>query len=181
MQLKALFVPLALALAVLPAAAQRPSSQVPLAPGTRVRVKTPTLVAPLVANFLEQRGDTLVFIEDGTGRGVWRFALDQVERLEVTAGEAGGNRGKMLRGGAIGAGAGLVAGYVFAAWASPSDTTREYDRVLTSAVGGAVGAGIGVLVGSRIKSERWAAVPLPRQFAIVPDGRGGVRIAIRLR
>jgi hypothetical protein len=43
------------------------------------------MVVPLIANFLEQRGDTLVFIEDERGRGVWSFGLSQIERLETSA------------------------------------------------------------------------------------------------
>lgn len=181
MRLKALIVSIALAAVSTPSRAQQPAGQVSIAPGSRVRVTAPTLVAPLVANFLEQRVDTLVFIEDGTGRGVWRLPLSQIERLEITAGEGGGNRRQILRGAAIGGGAGLVGGFLFSAWASPSDTTREYDRVLTSAVGAAIGSGIGALIGSRAKSERWSNIPLPRQFALLPGRRGGFRLSIGLR
>jgi hypothetical protein len=178
LRLKALVCSLALVMFAESAAAQRPSLQV--AQGSRVRVKTPNLVAPLIANFLEQRGDTLVFIEDGTGRGVWTFALSQIERLETTAGEGGRNQRYIARGALIGGGAGLVAGVVFASVAAPSDSTREYSHVLTGAVGAALGAGIGAIIGSRTKTERWVNVPLPRQLSLVPNGRGfSIAIAFR--
>ena len=164
------------------AAAQASSrATVPITAGSRVRVKTPTLVAPLVANFLEQRGDTLVFIEEGRGRGVWSFALSQIERLETTAGEAGRNKRPIGRGAAIGGGIGLLGGLLFAAAVQPSDSTKEYSRPLTAALGAGVGAGIGAILGARVKSERWVSVPLPRQLSLFPNRRGGFTIAIGFR
>lgn len=161
------------------AAAQvSPRATVPITAGSRVRVKTPTLVAPLVANFLEQRGDTLVFIEEGRGRGVWTFALSQIERLETTAGEVGRNKRPIGRGAAIGGGIGLLGGLIFAGAAQPSDSTREYSRPLTGALGAGVGAGIGAILGSRVKSEGWVNVPLPRQFSLIPNRHGGFTITI---
>lgn len=154
---------------------------VPIAAGSRVRVKTPTLVAPLIANFLEQRGDTMVFIEDGRGRGVWSFALSQIERLEMTAGESGRNKRPVARGAVIGGGIGVVGGLLFASAAQPSDSSKKYSRPLTAALGAGVGAGIGALLGARVKSEHWVNVPLPRQFSLIPNRRGGVTIAIGFR
>ena len=133
LHLKALLVSLSLACVAQNAAAQNrtASSPVPVVPGSRVRVMTPTMVAPLVANFLEQRGDTLVFIEDGRGRGLWSFAISQIQRLETTAGEAGRNTRPIAKGAAIGASIGLVVGVLFAAVAEPSDSTKEYSKILT--------------------------------------------------
>lgn len=148
----------------------------PLVPGARVRIKATNLVAPLVANYLEMRGDTLVLFEESAGRGVWSFALGQVERLETTTGDKRGHRPYILRGAAYGFAGGAVAGLLFAASSSPSDPDREYSRPLTAFVGGALGAGIGALVGSRVVAEGWAPVPLPRRVSLAPDGRGGVRV-----
>jgi hypothetical protein len=158
--------------------AQRPSEPVPLAPGSRVRVKTPTLVAPLVANFLEQRSDTLVFIEDGLGRGVWSFSVTQIERLETTGGQ-GLDKRPIGKGAVIGGGIGLAAGMVFAAAATPSDPDKEYSRALTGALGFGVGAGLGALVGTRNNSQRWVNVPLPRRLSVGPHSRGGYAISFR--
>lgn len=172
LHLKALLVSLSLVCLAQNAAAQtRPSGSVPIVPGSRVRVMTPTLVAPLVANFLEQRGDSLVFIEDGRGRGLWSFAISQIQRLEITAGEAGRNKKPIAKGAAIGAGVGLAIGVLFAAVAEPSDSTREYSMILTGAAGAVAGGGIGAYFGSRVKTERWVNVPLGRQFSFGVTGR----------
>lgn len=168
-RLRRLFVGLLLGVAAsVPAAAQQaqPSAQaLPLVPGSRVRVTATGLVAPLVANYLELRGDTLVLFEDGTGRGIWSFALDQVERLETTAGERAVNRPYIMRGALIGGAIGALSGVIFAASANPSDPSEEYSMPLTGVLGAAVGAGIGGLIGSRFTTEGWVPVPLPRRTA----------------
>jgi hypothetical protein len=172
LRLKALFLSLLVSCLAQDAAAQTRPSTVPVPPGSRVRVKTPNLVAPLVANFLEQRGDTLVFIEDGLGRGLWSFSIGQIERLEMTAGEAAVNKAPIAKSAAIGAGVGLVLGVLFASVADPSDDSKKYSAFLTGALGAGVGAGVGAIVGSRIKSERWVTVPLPRQLSLRLSGQG---------
>jgi hypothetical protein len=172
LRLKALLLPVLIGCIAQDAAAQTRVSVVPVPPGSRVRVKTPNLVAPLVANFLEQRGDTLVFIEDGLGRGLWSFSIGQIERLEMTAGEAGVNKAPIAKSAAIGAGVGLMLGILFASVADPSDDSKKYSAALTGVLGAGVGAGVGALVGSRVKSERWVTVPLPRQLSLRLSGRG---------
>ena len=102
MRLKALVISIGLAFVARDVAAQTSGATVGVQPGTRVRVTSPTLVAPLVANFLEQRGDTLVFIENERGRGVWSLGLGQIDRLETTAGETGRSRSAMKKGALIG-------------------------------------------------------------------------------
>lgn len=181
MRLKALFLSVILLCGARDAIAQTRSPTVGVVPGSRVRVKTPTLVAPLIANFLEQRGDTLVFIEDGRGRGVWSFDIDQIERLEMTAGQAGRNKAPIAKGAAIGAGAGLVAGIVFASVAKPSDDSKEYSPVLSGGLGAVVGGGIGALVGSRVKAEHWINIPLPRRQFSLRMSRNSVGITIPVR
>ena len=180
MRLKA-FVLLGLACLSQNISAQRPSNAVPITPGSRVRVKTPTMVVPLIANFLEQRGDTLVFIEDERGRGVWSFGLAQIERLETSAGDAGVNRAPIAKGAAIGGGIGFVVGVAFAASATPSDSTKEYSKVVSGLAGAGLGAVIGAIVGSRVKSERWVTVPLPRQLSLIPNRRGGFTLSFGFR
>ena len=180
MHLKALLVSLSLVCLAQNAEAQnRTSGTVPIAPGSRVRVTAPTLVAPLVANFLEQRGDSLVFIEDGRGKGLWSLAISQIQRLETAAGESGRNKKPIAKGAAIGAGVGLAIGVLFAAVAEPSDSTKDYSVFLTGAAGAAAGAGIGAYFGSRVKTERWVNVPLGRQFSFGMSGHR-LRIAIAL-
>jgi hypothetical protein len=171
LRLKALLLSITLACGARETLAQTRPSTVPVPPGSRVRVKTPTLVAPLVANFLEQRGDTLVFIEDGRGRGVWTFGIGQIERLEMTAGESGRNKQPIAKGAAIGAGVGFLAGVLFASVADPSDESKKYSPGLTGVVGALVGAPIGAYFGSRVKSERWVEVPINRGLSFRTTGR----------
>lgn len=171
-----LAVPIVAACAI-PAAARAqqqppPSTQLPISPGTRVRVTADNLVTPLIANFLELRGDTLILFEEGAGRGIWSVALGQVQRLEATAGDRGLHRPYIVRGALIGGGAGAIAGLVFASVVKPSDPDREYSRPLTGLVGAAVGAGIGALIGSRFTTEAWMPVPLPRGLSL-RAGRAG--------
>ncbi len=156
------------------------AQQVPIVPGTRARVTVASLVTPLVANFLEQRQDSLVFIEEGTGRGVWTFSLAQIEKLETSGGQVTRNRKPVAKGVAIGAGAGLVAGLMFAAAARPSEDGRTYNRPLTGLAGAAAGAVIGLWIGSRQPAERWLNVPLPGRLSLAP-GLGGFRIGFSFR
>jgi hypothetical protein len=167
---------LALALAPAPAALQGQSLSI--APGTRVRVSASNLLAPLVANFLQMRGDTAVFIEDAASRGVWSIQLADISRLERSDGERKGDRGNVTRGALIGAGGGLLLGFAFSATFSPSDSSKEYNRALNAAVGAAAGAVIGGLIGYRRGVERWTGVPVPRRVSVLPTRRGvGVSLA----
>jgi hypothetical protein len=162
----------ALALALVLPVGSVAAQQVQVTPGSRSRVTVPSLVTPLVANFLEQRGDTLVFIEEGTGPGVWTFALAQIDKLEVTGGQGTGNRNFVAKGAAWGAAGGFVLGVMFAAAARPSAEGRTYNRPVTGLVGAAVGAGIGAFVGSRRETERWVTVPLPGRLSFAPGPHG---------
>lgn len=179
-----LALPIAAACAIPGAAAaqqQSPRSAqngLPVPPGTRVRVTADNLVAPLIANFLELRGDTLVLFEEGAGRGIWSVTLGQVRRLEATAGDRGLNRPYMLRGALIGAGSGAIGGVVFAATFEPSDPSRKYSRPLSALVGAAVGAGVGALIGSRFTTEGWVPVPLPRGLSLIPARSGLVSLTV---
>ena len=158
-------------------AAQAPQpGAMPLVPGTRVRVSASNLVAPLIANFLQMRGDTAVFIEDAAGRGIWSLLIGDITKIELSQGERRQNRSPILRGALVGAGAGFVAGYAFAAIASPSDASKKYSRPLSAGIAGVVGAAIGGAIGSRFRDENWTNLPLPKRMAIVPGTRGmGVR------
>src|SRR6185436_12210862 len=74
-----------------------------LSPGTRVRVTSNQMVAPIVGSYQGMRRDTLVLIEDGTGAKIWAFNTAAVSQVEVSVGMKGGNRDPMIRWGLIGA------------------------------------------------------------------------------
>ncbi|MCC6929984.1 MAG: hypothetical protein IT359_13460 [Gemmatimonadaceae bacterium] len=179
-----------LAALALPAGAQqaRPatpasSTALPVTPGARVRVSATTLVAPLIGNFLEMRGDTAVFIEAGAGRGIWTLTTDQITRLEISKGDERYNRKPMLKGAAIGAPAGALLFWGVTGLLKPSDKSRQYDRGVTAGVGLVVGGVVGAIVGSRFADEGWMRLPLPGRVSWSPtvrDGRQGVGLRVGL-
>lgn len=147
-----------------------------LAPGTRVRVKSPQVVAPITGNFQGMKRDTVVVIEDGTAGQVWSFVPATIDKLEVSVGYKGHNKGPMTRWALIGAGGGAVAGWLVAALLE-SSTDSKYNDALSAVVGAAVGAGAGAAYGSRIQEEHWSQVPIPRRVGLMPT-RNGVRLGV---
>jgi hypothetical protein len=146
-----------------------------LTPGTRVRVKSSEVVAPVIGSYQGMRRDTVIVIEDGAGAKVWTFAAPAVDRLEVSAGVKGGNRGPTLHwallGAAVGAGAGILTAAIL-----ERNSASNYNEVLSGAVGAAIGGGLGAVYGYRQLEERWSAVSIPRRVGFLPS-RGGVRVA----
>ena len=145
-----------------------------LTPGTRVRVKSPQVVAPVIGSYQGLRRDTVVVIEDGTAAQIWSFNTTSIERIEVSAGMKGGNRGPMTRWGLIGAGGGAVMGFLVAALLEGTSES-EYNAVLSAAVGAGVGGVAGVAYGYRKLEEHWTSVAVPRRVGFVPT-RDGVRL-----
>jgi hypothetical protein len=147
-----------------------------LAPGTRVRVKSSQVVAPIIGSYQGMRRDTLVVIEDGAGAKVWTFNSSAVDRVEISAGMQGGNRGPMTRWALIGAAIGGSLGLITAVTLENSTDSR-YNEAMSTLLGAAMGAGLGAYYGSRKLEEHWAAVPLPRRVGVAPS-RNGVRIGL---
>lgn len=167
-----------ISLAPLAGAQSSTDQSIGVVPGTRVRVSAPTLVAPLVANFLHVKGDTAVFMEDAAARGIWSIRIAEITSLERSGGEKRMNADYMMRGGVIGGGIGALGGVLFAASAKPSDDSKKYNRLTTGLVGAGAGALVGVLVGSRFSKEGWVPVPL-RRMSVLPS-RDGVTLGARL-
>lgn len=145
-----------------------------VAPGTRVRVKSPQVVAPVVGTYQALRGDTVIVIEDGTAAKIWSFRTSTIDRLEVSAGMKGHNRGPMTRWGLIGAGIGAGLGILTAAILE-SATEDNYSELLSGAVGAGVGAVAGAAYGARVLEESWNAVAVPRRVGFAP-ARNGFRV-----
>lgn len=168
-------------LVVGPAHAQAPSLNI--VPGTRVRVTSANQVAPLVANFMSQRGDTAMFIEEGSGRGIWSIQIGDIRKIEQSAGEQRSNRPHMVRGAAVGGVVGLVGGIAFSNSAKPSTEGREYNKWGTASVTAILGAGLGAAIGTRFATEKWTEVPI-RRVALGPmfgpSGARGIRASVSL-
>jgi hypothetical protein len=142
-----------------------------LTPGTRVRVKSSQVVAPVVGSYQGLRRDTVVVIEEGVGAQVWTFTTSAVDRIEVSAGLKGGNRGPTTHWALIGAGVGAAAG-VLAAVVLESNSSSNYNAFLSGAVGAAIGGGLGAGYGYRKLEEHWTSVPIPRRIGLAPAPRG---------
>jgi hypothetical protein len=145
-----------------------------VAPGTRVRVKSAQVVAPIVGTYQSLRGDTVIVIEDGTAAKIWSFKSSSIDRLEVSAGMKGHNRGPMTRWALIGAGAGAAVG-ILTAVVLESATDDQYNDFLSAAVGAGLGAVGGAAYGSRALEEHWDSVPVPRRVGFLPT-RDGFRV-----
>jgi hypothetical protein len=151
-------------------AAQSAAAQ-SLTPGTRVRVTSNQMVAPIVGSYQGMRRDTLVVIEDGAGAKVWAFNTTAVQQVEVSIGMKGGNRDPMIRWGLIGAGVG--GGIAFITSVSlENNSGQRYNQMTSTLVGAAMGAGLGAFYGSRKLAEHWAPVPLPQRVGVVPTPNG---------
>ena len=110
-----------------------------LAPGTRVRVKSSQVVAWIVGSYQGMRRDTLVVIEEGEGAKVWTFNSSAVDRVEISAGMQGGNRGPMTRWALIGAGIGGGIGLITAVTLENSTNSR-YNEALSTLLGAVMSA-----------------------------------------
>jgi hypothetical protein len=147
-----------------------------LAPGTRIRVKSSQVVAPVIGSYQGMRRDTVVVIEDGAGAQVWTFTSSAIDRLEISTGMKGGNRAPTTKWALIGAGVGAAAGLLAAAILEGTSES-QYSDVLSAAVGAGLGAGVGAAYGYRKLEEHWAPVPLPRRVGLIPTPNG-VRLGL---
>ena len=145
-----------------------------IAPGTRVRVKSPQVVAPVIGSYQGMRRDTVVVIEDGTAAQVWSFTSATIERIEVSAGMKGGNRGPMTRWGLIGAGVGAGAGLLVSVILEGASDS-EYNHAMNAVIGAGIGGAAGVVYGRRKVEEHWTQVAIPRRVGFVPT-RDGFRV-----
>lgn len=138
-----------------------------LAPGTRVRVTSSQVVAPVIGSYQGMRRDTVLVIEDGESAQQWAFTTAEIRRLEVSAGMGRGNRGPIVRNALLGAGLGAAAGVILA-FILEESTDSEYNTVLSGLVGAGVGSGLGAMYGFRVQQEHWTAVAVPRRIGLIP-------------
>lgn len=144
----------------------------PVPPGARVRVTAPQLVTPLIANYLEMRGDTVVLVEDRAGQGLWSIPYDDIRKLELSIGQKKNHGPYIVRGAVLGGAAGFLIGIATAATVNPSDTTRKFKRLTTGALFAAGGGVVGGFVGSRFSTENWSPLSMRRRVTLAPAPRG---------
>ena len=137
-------------------------------------MKSAQVVAPVVGTYQALRADTVVVIEDGTAAKIWNFRTSTIDRLEVSAGLKGHNRGPMTRWALIGAGGGAVAGWL-TAMILEGASEDKYSDVLSAGVGAGLGAVAGAVYGSRVLEEHWDSAPIPRRVGFMPT-RDGFRL-----
>ena len=147
-----------------------------LTPGTRVRVKSSQVVAPVVGSYQGMRRDTVVVIEDGAGAQVWTFTRSAVDRVEISAGMKGGNQGPIRRWALIGGGVGAGLG-VLAALIAENNSNSRYNAFLSGVLGAGVGGAFGAAYGYSRQEEHWTPVPVPSRVGIAPT-RNGLRIGV---
>jgi len=137
-----------------------------VAPGTRVRINGDQ-VGELVT-WDEQR-----FVLDNA-----TFSASEVDKLEVSLGTAKAGS-PWVTGLAIGAGIGVVSGFVLCA-GDRCDPGKEWAAAgVFGLTGAALGVIVGLVVGSSSSTEQWGEVALPQlQVGIVP---GGPVILVTLR
>ncbi len=157
--------------ATLQAQSSSSATVLPVPPGARVRLTAPSLVGPLIANYLEMRGDTVVLVEDRAGQGLWSIPYHEIQTLHLSVGQKNNYGPYIARGAALGGGAGFLIGVLSAATFDPGDSTRKFKRITNGAIAGGIGAALGAIVGSRFLTEAWSPISLGRKVSFLPPGR----------
>ena len=150
---------------------EEPKSVSPIAVGTRVRLRAPTVVGGRIEGMvIEMDEASLLIIKDDDRLRVPRQAITQ---LEVSTGK----RRRALKGMVVGAGIGAV---VLGAMGGVG--TAGFSHGEAALLGLGTGAAYGVGIGALIKTDRWSAVPLERvRVGLAPTQRGGVRLSLSVR
>jgi hypothetical protein len=154
-----------------------------LAPGARVRIRAPGIVAGrYTGTVLSRTADTLVVASSAAASA--RVPVSSLTSVEVSRGKSR-SRGA-FKGIAWGASIGLGVGLLTAAALSSDPSYGGPDgqskgELVAQALGG--GAVWGVIIGAIVGSERWVRYDLPARtslFPITPGGgaRLGVRVAV---
>lgn len=143
-----------------PAAAQR------LEPGQRIRVTAPEIPLARETGLLVSLDAATLAFDGATQR--WSVPRHLVTRLEASQ----GRKGHLLTGLLVGAGVGIVAGFIAIEGGSSSmcSGSGDYARNCWFVMGGAtaLGALLGGGTGALIRTERWVVVPLDAPVAPMP-------------
>jgi hypothetical protein len=152
-----------------PAAARSqatPSSQWPVAAGSRVRIQSPLLgERAQTGDVVAAAGDTLVFRQAKSAAPV-AIATPNIVKMDISSGTHSRKAKGALLGFLIGAASG--AAIAAAAYKKPEPCgfcilpdSRAFDATLGGALLGIVGTGVGIIIGAR-QTDIWVPVAVPR-------------------
>lgn len=174
---------------VIVAVAQEP---VTVQPGSRIRLTVAGSSEPVVGTFLRREGDSLEVRPEKAGTRT--IALEQLQRLEVSAGKRHPIGTSLLIGTGIGAGVGAVTGFAI----GPCDKSTEDvigtaiecgmllqgdTRGETAAVWAVLGAMSGAVTGLVVGAaghEKWVSGSLPGWRPIVAASARGMRLGFSI-
>jgi hypothetical protein len=156
---------------------ERPASLSPLAVGSRVRLQAPTIVEGRVEGMVMEMDESSLLVS-ADGRASVRVERQAITRLDIST----GRHRRALRGMAIGAGIGAVAGLLFTSDSCDNPVFVCTTSVVESgALGTLAGAAYGAGIGALFKTDSWNRVPLELVHVSVAPIRGrGVRLSLSL-
>jgi hypothetical protein len=164
---------------ILLCAASAFASEAPaLAPGTRVRLTSPSSGAEPVAGTLIRQETDALWVTRGRSDSPTRIPLDPATRIEVSTGRrTQATRGALI-GGAVGAAPGLL--LTFGDYSSDVHGDGPSPGAV-AAVGAAAGAAVGAAIGWVLKTEEWLPAELPAVAAsVTPLRGGGLGVSVRV-
>jgi len=147
-----------------------------LQPGTRVRVRAPSVVAGRLEGVVVQRvADTVVVTRPNAGPVSLPIAA--ITRAEVSRGRSRG--AGALRGALWGGGVGLALGALAAAAPNECNANCEDEATDVGLVVGTpvLGAAVGAAVGTAVGAERWVPLRVPVRATFAPR-RGSLEIEL---
>lgn len=148
-------------------------------PGDRVRATFGRPASTVTERLLTVDVDALVVrpLPSGVETGdEYRIDLTALHRLEVSRGtRSHAGRGALI-GGAIGLLNGVVATSIGRSSGGEEGLSSGQAFLLFGGVCAAPGAGTGALIGSRVKTQQWEAVPAPRPGDSTADPHAGSRL-----
>jgi len=134
--------------------------------GQRVRLSTRTASVPTTGTLLSVLGDTLLFRSDRDG-GAQTIVRSDLATLDTSKGSRDVGPGAFASA-IMGLGVGVLAGALVSKVITSRDRAQNrcpdgdcgFSEIITIPAGGVLGFAVGGVIGSQLRAEGWAAVPL---------------------